>query len=133
LREIENISELRNRVGGRNLAIVKLLGKSQVNDGYAGVFYWSSQSTQSDDGESIVKSNFATIGRWIRVSQEEYLVDLLTNYFITNSEDIDITQILNAFNVELRDVNEKRLGFIIDPNANLPEIEATISNLTCCV
>jgi len=127
LKEIENIQELRNRKGGKSLAIVKLLGKQVVGDGYAGTFYWCSECTQSDDGISIIKSNLSDTGRWIRASQNEYLSDI----FITNNQDITLEQIFNAFNVELRDVNEKRLGFIIDPHANSPEIEITITNLTC--
>lgn len=127
MKEIENIQELRNRKGGRSLAIVKLLGKQVVGDGYAGTFYWCSECTQSDDGISIIKSNLSDTGRWIRASQNEYLSDI----FITNNQDITLEQIFNAFNVELRDVNEKRLGFIIDPHANSPEIEITITNLTC--
>lgn len=127
MKEIENIQELRNRKGGRSLAIVKLLGKQVVGDGYAGTFFWCSECTQSDDGISIIKSNLSDTGRWVRASANEYLSDI----FVTNNQDITLEQIFNAFNVELRDVNEKRLGFIIDPHANSPEIEITITNLVC--
>lgn len=131
MKEIENIQELRNRKGGRSLAIVKLLGKQVVNDGYAGIFYWCSECNQSDDGVSVIKSNLSDNGRWIRASSNEYLGDALSQYFVGNNQDISLEQILNAFNVELRDVNEKRLGFIIDPHADSPEIQITITNLTC--
>lgn len=131
MKEIENIQELKNRKGGRSLAIVKLLGKQVVGDGYAGTFYWCSECNQSDDGVSIIKSDLSDNGRWIRASSNEYLGDALSQYFVTNNEDITLEQIFNAFNVELRDVNEKRLGFIIDPHASSPEIEITITNLVC--
>lgn len=131
MKEIENIQELRNRKGGRSLAIVKLLGKQVVGDGYAGTFFWCSECTQNDDNLSVIKSDLSEIGRWVRASQNEYLGDALSDYFLTNNQDISLEQIFNAFNVELRDVNEKRLGFIIDPHANSPEIEITITNLVC--
>lgn len=131
MKEIENISELRNRKGGRDLSIVNLLGKQVINDGYGGAFYWCSSCTGIDDNNDVIKSILSSTGRWIRVSQLEYLSQALSDKFISSQDGIDIDQIIGAFNVELRDVNGEKIGLMVDPDSSPPQIGISISNLNC--
>ncbi len=124
MQEIPNISQLRTRRGGDNFASVNVLGKDNPGDGYAGIFYWDSAATTTDDGLMSVATQFSPVGRWIRATIGNSALiggDLLNQ--ILNSEDLlNIIQenssdvIVNRFNVELRDLTGKRLGWIFDPD-----------------
>lgn len=43
-------------------------GRTSVNDGYGGEFYWDGTSAGTDDNLNIVAPTGATIGRWLRAS-----------------------------------------------------------------
>lgn len=48
-------------------AVVQLLGLATANDGNNGFYSWSTTSTATDDGYTVVASTGITTGRWLRM------------------------------------------------------------------
>ena len=128
MQDIQNISQLRTRRAANNYASVNVLGKDTPGDGYAGIFYWDDSSVDIDDGILVVSTQFSPIGRWRRATIENSALinDTLLQQILNSSELNQIIQsssgdvILNKFNVELRDLNDLRVGMIFDPSEEPP-------------
>lgn len=65
--KIDTFDELRSRVGNLN-ATIEVLGRTNINDGVGGVFYWDITSTESDDDLNIIQVDNIAEGRWIRLT-----------------------------------------------------------------
>lgn len=61
-----NFTELRKIQGSESVS-VKVLGRTNYNDGYGGIFYWDTTSTAQDDNTNIIQKIGLATGRWIRV------------------------------------------------------------------
>lgn len=128
MQEIPNISQLRTRRGGDNFASVNVLGQHIPGDGYAGIFYWDELSTDADDGIMTVATQFGLSGRWKRatIGKSALVGGDLLQQVLSSSELNQLIQdssgdvILNKFNVELRDLNDIRVGMIFDPSEEPP-------------
>ncbi len=62
--EITTIATLRTRVGSGNQTVF-VLGNTSVGDGGAGLYYWNSTSTASDDGLTVIQVTGVSTGRWL--------------------------------------------------------------------
>ena len=62
--EITTIATLRTRVGSGNQSVF-VLGNSSIGDGGAGIYYWNSTSTGTDDGLTIIQVTGVSTGRWL--------------------------------------------------------------------
>lgn len=60
------LSDLRAQAGTSN-TLASLNGLTGLNDGNGGTYMWSSSSTATDDGFTIVKVSNVTTGRWLRI------------------------------------------------------------------
>lgn len=58
-------SDLRAFVGTTGQEVIAR-GRSAVNDGYGGLFYWDGSSTGTDDNLNIITPTGQTSGRWLR-------------------------------------------------------------------
>lgn len=52
---------------GGAMPTIVILGKTAINDGLGGVFYWSGASTATADDNTIQVTGVST-GRWLRVT-----------------------------------------------------------------
>lgn len=57
--------DLRAFVGTTGQEVISR-GRSAVNDGYGGLFYWDGSSTGTDDNLTIITPTGQTTGRWLR-------------------------------------------------------------------
>jgi len=60
------ITDLRAQAGTSN-SLATLNGLSTLNDGNGGTYMWSSSSSATDDGFTVVKVGNVTTGRWLRI------------------------------------------------------------------
>lgn len=63
-----NFEELRKIWGSLSSSVI-VLGRTNINDGFGGIFYWDTTSTTPDDNTNTIQKIGMSTGRWVRLIQ----------------------------------------------------------------
>lgn len=121
---IANVDEMKNFVAPYDNYVLNVLGYSEAGDGGGGLFYYDANSTEADNGGTIIEPTSGS-GRWIRVCdfvKLEYFGVESPDYVLDSNWTWDSTV----------DKSTANLGTIIDPSVGLDE-QGTGSGFGCMV
>jgi hypothetical protein len=71
--QVATLATLKTYQGLANNQVIFLIGGTVDNDAKAGMFYWDAVSTATADDDDIVQVTGVTTGRWIRLTDQQYV------------------------------------------------------------